>query len=57
MKSDLTTILESFVDLDQEYLFEYLLDEVKTVKDFPIELRTPDNEISGCQSRVWVLGE
>tara|TARA_B100000886_G_C20304306_1_gene441068 strand:- start:111 stop:506 length:396 start_codon:yes stop_codon:yes gene_type:complete len=57
MKSDLTTILESFVDLDQEYLFEYLLDEGKTVKDFPIELRTPDNEISGCQSRVWVLGE
>ena len=57
MKSDLITILESFLHLDQEYLFEYLLDEGKSIKDFPMELRTPDNEISGCQSRVWVLGE
>ena len=57
MKSDLTTILESFVDLDQELLLHQPQYHMKTVKDFPIELRIPENEISGCQSRVWVLGE
>ena len=57
MKSDLLNELQTLTDIDQEYLFEYLLDEGRLVDNFPDALRTPENEIYGCQSRVWLLGE
>ena len=57
MKSDLLNELQALTDIDQEYLFEYLLDEGRLVDNFPDALRTPENEIYGCQSRVWLLGE
>ena len=57
MKSDLLNELQALTDIDQEYLFEYLLDEGRLVDNFPDALRTPENEICGCQSRVWLLGE
>lgn len=57
MKSDLLNELDALTDIDQEYLFEYLLEEGRLVDEFPMQLRTPENEIYGCQSRVWLLGE
>lgn len=57
MKSDLLNELQALTDIDQEYLFEYLLDEGRLVDNFPDALRSPENEIYGCQSRVWLLGE
>ena len=57
MNSDLLNELQALTDIDQEYLFEYLLDEGRLVDNFPDALRTPENEIYGCQSRVWLLGE
>jgi len=57
MKSDLLNELQTLTDIDQEYLFEYLLDEGRLVDNFPDALRSPENEIYGCQSRVWLLGE
>jgi cysteine desulfuration protein SufE len=54
---DLETELESLVNLNSEYLFEYLLDMGKAVPELPAQLQVYRNEVQGCQSRVWIIGE
>ena len=57
MKADLIQELESLATLENEYIFDYLLDEGKSVTELPDEYRTYHNEIQGCQSRVWIVSE
>jgi len=57
MKTNLTEELESLATLENEYIFDYLLDEGKSVSEFPEDFRTYHNEIQGCQSRVWLIAE
>ena len=57
MKADLIQELESLETLENEYIFDYLLDEGKSVTELPDEYRTYHNEIQGCQSRVWIVSE
>ncbi len=34
--------------------YEYLIDLGKNLEVFPVELKTDDRLVKGCQSRVWV---
>jgi cysteine desulfuration protein SufE len=57
MKDNLKAELDSLASLENEYLFDYLLDEGKMVPDMPDEFKSYHNEIQGCQSRVWLIAE
>lgn len=57
MKANLTQELESLATLENEYIFDYLLDEGRTVSEMPDDFKTYHNEIQGCQSRVWIIAE
>jgi len=57
MKDNLKAELDSLASLENEYLFDYLLDEGKQVPDMPDEFKSYHNEIQGCQSRVWLIAE
>ena len=48
-------IIEEFSMFD-EWLdkYEYLIDLGKNLEVFPVELKTDDRLIKGCQSRVWL---
>ena len=57
MKNNLVQELESLTSLENEYIFDYLLDEGKSVPDMPDEFKSYHNEIQGGQSRVWLIAE
>jgi len=57
MKANLTDELESLASLENEYIFDYLLEEGRSVSEFPDDFRTYHSEIQGCQSRVWLIAE
>ena len=44
---------------DEDMRFEYIIDIGKKVKeeDFPEELRSDENLMHGCMSRVWIVDE
>ena len=48
-------VIEEFSMFD-EWLdkYEYLIDLGKNLEVFPVELKTDDRLIKGCQSRVWL---
>lgn len=48
-------VVEEFSMFD-EWLdkYEYLIELGKSLKVFPVELKTDDRLIKGCQSRVWL---
>ena len=48
-------IIEEFEGLD-DWMDRYavIIDLGNTLDDMPEELKTPDNLIDGCQSRVWI---
>lgn len=48
-------VVEEFSMFD-EWLdkYEYLIDLGKNLEVFPVELKTDDRLIKGCQSRVWL---
>ena len=33
--------------------YEHIIDLGKSLQDFPVEWRTEENRIRGCQSQVW----
>jgi cysteine desulfuration protein SufE len=37
--------------------YAYLIDLGKNLAPFPEEQKTEDNQIKGCQSRVWLISE
>lgn len=51
-------VTEEFALLD-EWLdkYEYLIELGKNLEGFPVELKTDDRLIKGCQSRVWLDSE
>ena len=50
-----TAVVEEFSMFD-EWLdkYEYLIELGKNLEVFPVELKTDDRLIKGCQSRVWL---
>ncbi|MBP5567463.1 MAG: SufE family protein [Bacteroidales bacterium] len=50
-----TAVVEEF-SLFDEWLdkYEYLIELGKNLEVFPVELKTDDRLIKGCQSRVWL---
>ena len=48
-------VVEEFSMFD-EWLdkYEYLIERGKSLEVFPVELKTDDRLIKGCQSRVWL---
>ena len=48
-------VVEEF-SLFDEWLdkYEYLIELGKNLEEFPVELKTEDRLIKGCQSRVWL---
>lgn len=48
-------VVEEFSMFD-EWLdkYEYLIEQGKNLEVFPVELKTDDRLIKGCQSRVWL---
>ena len=60
----MTAQYEDFADAlemidDEDMRFEYIIDIGKKVKDedFPESLRTNDNLMHGCMSRVWIMDD
>ncbi len=54
----LDQIIETFALLDDwEGRFQYVLDLGKTVPDMPEALKTPETEVKGCTSKVWMAPE
>ncbi|PZP57175.1 MAG: Fe-S cluster assembly protein SufE [Micavibrio aeruginosavorus] len=54
----LDQILETFALLDDwEGRFQYILDLGKTVPEMPEVLKSPENEVKGCTSKVWMVPE
>ena len=53
-----SAIIEEFSMFD-EWLdkYEYLIELGKNLEVFPVELKTDDRLIKGCQSRVWLDSE
>jgi len=51
-------VIEDF-SLFDEWLdkYEYLIELGKKLEGFPVELKTDDRLIKGCQSRVWLDSE
>ena len=51
-------IIEEFEGLD-DWMDRYavIIDLGNTLDDMPEELKTPDNLIDGCQSRVWLQAD
>lgn len=51
-------VIEEF-SLFDEWLdkYEYLIELGKKLEGFPVELKTDDRLIKGCQSRVWLDSE
>ena len=51
-------VIEDF-SLFDEWLdkYEYLIEIGKKLEGFPVELKTDDRLIKGCQSRVWLDSE
>ncbi|MBD5206764.1 MAG: SufE family protein [Bacteroidales bacterium] len=48
-------IIEEFEGLtDWMDRYQYIIDLGNTLPEFPDALKTPDNLIEGCQSRVWI---
>lgn len=49
--------VDALDSLDEEMRFEFIVDLGKQVADggFPEAARTPDNEMYGCMSKVWIL--
>ena len=48
-------IIEEFDGLtDWMDRYAYIIDLGNTLPDFPESLKTPENLIEGCQSRVWI---
>ena len=48
-------IIEEFEGLsDWMDRYAYIIDLGNTLPDFPDSLKTPENLIEGCQSRVWI---
>ena len=48
-------IIEEFEGLsDWMDRYAYIIDLGNTLPDFPEKLKTPENLIEGCQSRVWI---
>ncbi|MEM7618241.1 MAG: SufE family protein [Pseudomonadota bacterium] len=42
---------------DWEDRYQYLLDLAKTLPEMAEGLKIPENEVKGCQSRVWLVVE
>jgi len=42
---------------DEDMRFEYIIDLAKRHRNdpFPEELKTPENEMHGCMSKVWIV--
>ena len=57
MISDLQTELDSLTELNSEYLFDYLLEQGQSMSSLPVKFKTYENEVQGCQSRVWMVAE
>lgn len=55
LKESKSAIIEEFSMFD-EWLdkYEYLIELGKNLEVFPVELKTDDRLIKGCQSRVWL---
>lgn len=48
-------IIEEFADLtDWMDRYAYIIELGNQLPEFPESLKTPDNLIEGCQSRVWI---
>lgn len=57
-QNDMETIRETFALLDDwEARYRYVIDLGRTLEPFPDDLRTEDNRVSGCTSRVWMVAE
>lgn len=51
-------IIEEFEGLDDWMdRYAYIIDLGNTLPEFPEKLKTPENLIEGCQSRVWINAE
>lgn len=46
---------ETFEDLGSD-LYDFLLELGQEAEPFPIELKTSDTFVNGCQSQVWLAG-
>lgn len=55
LEEEKSAIIEEFSMFD-EWLdkYEYLIEMGKNLDVFPVELKTDDRLIKGCQSRVWL---
>ncbi len=52
--------VDALDSLDEEMRFEYIVDLGKQAAEedaFPAEARTPEHEMHGCMSKVWILHE
>jgi len=47
----------SVLEGDQEMTNFYLMDLGQKLPEMPEELRNADNEVKGCQSKVWLFAE
>ena len=54
-QKELIADFELFEDWMDRY--QYLIDLVRRLPEFPDELRTEENRIRGCQSQVWFVAE
>ena len=50
-------LIEEFQDLEWIDRYEVIIDYGKALAPFPAELRTEQNLIDGCQSKVWFTAE
>lgn len=51
-------LIETFDSLgDQEAQFDYLIDLGNDLPEFPVEERTEQNRVHGCQSMVWLVAD
>lgn len=56
--TNLETVRETFALLDDwEARYRYVIDLGRTLGDFPENLRTEDNRVSGCTAQVWMVTE
>ena len=55
LEEEKSAVIEEFSMFD-EWLdkYEYLIELGKSMEAFPVELKTDDRLIKGCQSRVWL---
>ena len=42
---------------DWQFRYEFIIELGQALPEFPEEWKTPDHEIQGCQSQVWVYPE